>query len=108
MIIVLVMWARGDELVNEDVFPVVVMILNLYTNMTLISFIGYNASQYFIVVMKRISQVYQMDENPMDEGMKVGTNYPEEATVQLDKASFSWGYHVKVDQDEKANTNMQG
>ena len=63
LVIVLIMWSRGVELETSKQFSVMAIILNLYTNMTMLAYIGLTSLQLFAAVLRRISQVQQLDEH---------------------------------------------
>lgn len=82
----------GRELVNEEIFSVTAIILNLFTNLTIGSFYGLGACAMLMVIFRRIHTLYEMEE--FEETRDQNCKY-DEVKIDIKDATFSWDFKLK-------------
>lgn len=95
LIILVIEYSRGNELKTETIVPMLAMIYLLFFSINIITYFGLSSLQQFLAIVERLAGVFKMEENLVTRQTDVK---PEDVCVEVENASYSWGFRVKDDQ----------
>lgn len=99
MFVLLPEWFKGERMRTSDVLSVMSMIFMVFFQVNILTFFGINTLKNFITILRRLASVFTMEEYACERLRDVE---PENVLLEVQDASFSWGFRVKEDQtDEK-------
>ena len=102
LVIFIVKWFKGDELIPEDSLSILSILWLLFFASNLLAYFAAISVSTFLSIVRRLGSIFEMDEFTSERQSKVN---PEDTMIKIKDASFSWGFKVRHDQ---AKGNNQG
>jgi len=96
LLIFLPKWYMGEEIREEESFALLAMIYFVFFSVNSFTYMGMTTIQQFLVIVKRLSDIFMMDDFTIDRNEEVEYK---DVGIKIENGEYAWGF--KATEEEK-------
>lgn len=97
LIIILCEWGNGQQLETEVIMSALAMVYVLFFQVNTTAYYGLNNLYAFLAILQRLASVLALEECEYKKDTQVAK---EDVTIELNNASYGWGFRISEDQTQ--------